>query len=170
MNRAASLLLLMSLLALAVFAPAVSAQGNGRVGIVHTPPASPVPGQQIALLAVLENATSAVVLWNNGSLPKASALPMTNLSQAQAGGWAYEAWLPAQPDGAQVTYSITATGPAGTDTMNYTLSVAAPSPQGMTPANQDAWNLTMAAVLSMAASTVVAVYYFTSLRLRREPR
>lgn len=168
MSRAAFLFVLASLLALGAATPLATALGSGPVGIVHTPPTSAVPGQQINLLAVLKNATSAIVLWNNGSLPKAVTIPMTNLSQPQNGGWVYEAWLPAQPDGTQVTYSITATGPAGTKTQSYTLSVASPSSQGLTQADQDRWTLTIAASLSMAASTVAAIYYYTFLRLRRE--
>jgi hypothetical protein len=167
MSRA-SLVLILGLLLLGSVAPLAAAAGAGPVGIAHTPPTSTLPGQQIDLRATLTNATSASVLWNNGSLAKAATLPMTNTSQPQAGGWVYEAWLPAQADGTQVTYSIAATGPAGTKTQSYSLTVAAPSSNGITPADQNAWTLTMAATFSMAASTVVAIYYYVGLRLRRE--
>lgn len=168
MSRGAFLCVLGAFLAMAVVAPLATAQSAGSVGIVHTPPASPLPRLQIDLTAILKNATSAVVLWNNGSMSKAATVPMTNLSRRQDGGWVYEAWLPAQPDGTEVSYTITATGPAGTKSLNFTLSVSLPSPQGLTQADQDTWILTMAASLSMAASTVAAVYYYISLRLRRE--
>ncbi len=166
MTRAAVLAVLGSLLLLVSLAP-LAAAAAGPVSIAHTPPTA-LPGQQIDLQAVLTNATSAVVLWNNGSMAQAASVPMTNLSQPKGGGWAYEAWLPAQADGTQVKYSITATGPGGTKTMSYVLTVSVPPPTGMTPANVNAWLVTMAAVFSMAASMVVAIYYYIGLRLRRE--
>ncbi len=167
MSRA-SLVIVLGLFLLGISAPLVAAAGVGRVGIAHTPPTAAVPGQQIDLRATLTNATSAVVTWNNGSLAKAATIPMTNTSQAQGAGWVYEAWLPAQPDGTQVTYSIAATGPAGTKTQAFSLTVAAPSTQGMTQADRDAWTLTIAATVSMAASTVLAIYHYVGVRLRRE--
>ena len=168
MSRAPILAILLVVLS-ALGMPVVAAAA-GPVRIVYTPPTSAAPNQQIDVVAVLVNATSAVVLWNNGSLKQAASLPMTNVSRRQGGGWAYEAWLPAQPDGATVTYSITATGPAGSSSQSYTLAVAAPSSQGFTAADQPAWLLTMVAVVSMAASALVAIFYYTSLRLRREAR
>ncbi|HYM40912.1 MAG TPA: hypothetical protein VEY12_12360 [Thermoplasmata archaeon] len=170
MNRAPFLAVLAILVAAALVPSLSAAASSGSVHIIHTPPSSAAPGRQIEIDAVLVNATSAIVLWNNGSLAKPATVPMTNLSRAQGGGWDYEAWLPAQPDGAQVTYSITATGPAGSSAQTYTLAVAAPSSQGFTPADQSAWVWTLAASVSMAASAVVAIFYYTSLRLRREPR
>ena len=170
MNRS-TLLTILAILVAATLAPSLAAAaGAGPVHIIHTPPSSATPGRQIEIDAVLENATSAVVLWNNGSLAAAATVPMTNLSHPQAGGWAYEAWLPAQPDGAQITYSITATGPAGSNAQTYTLSVAAPMAQGFTPADENAWLLTLAASVSMAVSAVVAIFFYASLRLRRERR
>ena len=161
----AVLLLILSAAAIPTFAAAAS-----PVRILHTPPASAAPNQQIDVVAVVVNATSAVVLWNNGTLKQAAAVPMTNLSRSQNGGWAYEAWLPAEPGGTTVTYSITATGPVGSASQSYSLLVAAPTSQGFTAGDQQAWLLTMAAVFSMAASALVAIFYYTSLRLRREAR
>lgn len=168
MNRAAGAMVIGLAVLLAALAPVVAAAPGG-VEIAHTPPDGAPPGQQIDLVAVLRNATSASVAWNNGSLPKPALLPMTNLSRAQGRGWAYEAWLPAQPDGTQVSYSITATGPAGSTTVNYTLLVGTPALTSMTPAAEQAWLLTMAAALSIAVSLVVAIAYYIGLRLRREP-
>ncbi len=168
MNRGAVPVLLAFLVLLVASVPLASA-ASGAVTISHTPPSSATPGQQIDVVAVLTNATSATVHWNNGTLPAAATVPMTNLSQAQAGGWAYEAWLPAQPDGAMVTYSITATGPGGTATQNYSLAVGAGAPTTMTPDLERSWDLTLAAALSVAVSTIAAIYLFVGLRLKREP-
>src|SRR5512136_670268 len=98
MKRAAGFVLIGLVVLLATVVP-FAAEAQGPVHIAHTPPSFAAPGQQIDLLAVLTNASSAVVVWNNGSLAKAATVPMTNLSRAQGDGWVYEAWLPAQPDG-----------------------------------------------------------------------
>src|SRR3990172_7407274 len=86
--------------------PRAGAQAPGEVGIVHPPPASPVPGIQIELTALLRNATSAEVRWNDGSMAGDAIVPMTNLSRSQDGGWLYEAWLPAEPGGAPGAYAL----------------------------------------------------------------
>jgi hypothetical protein len=168
MSRAPFLAILAILLAVALAPSFASAASSSPVHIIHTPPSSAAPNRQIEIDAVLENATSAVILWNNGSLPKPAAVPMTNLSKSQGNGWAYEGWLPAQPDGAVISYSITATGPAGSSVQSYTLSVASPSSSSFTPADQDPWVLTMAASVSMAVCAVVLIFFYSSLRLRRE--
>ena len=160
---------LTSLVLLLVTLVPFAARAQGPVHIAHTPPSFAAPGQQIDLLAVLTNASSAVVVWNNGSLAKAATVPMTNLSRAQGDAWVYEAWLPAQPDGALVEYAITATGPAGPTTQSYTVPVLAPSTTNVTPETEQAWLLTLAAAMSITVSTIVAIYYYVGLRLRREP-
>lgn len=169
MNRAAALALLAVVLLGALAPLPASAAAVGAITIAHTPPDAATPGQQIDLVAVLTNATSARVQWNNGTLAAAATVPMTNLSQPQGGGWVYEAWLPAQPDGASVQYAITAAGPSGTATQSYGLTVGAPAATTLTPALEQAWVLTLAAALAAAVSTIVAIYYYVGLRLRREP-
>ncbi|HLE55175.1 MAG TPA: hypothetical protein VI999_08060 [Thermoplasmata archaeon] len=167
-RRAWRLAILGSLALIAALAPLAGAQAPGEVGIVHTPPASPVPGIQIELTALLRNATSAEVRWNDGSMAGDAIVPMTNLSRSQDGGWLYEAWLPAEPDGTQVTYAINATGPSGMASQSYFVTVGVPTPTGLTDADQQAWIITLAASLTMAASAIVALSWYIGLRLRRE--
>lgn len=145
-----------------------SAQTAAEIEIVHTPPAEALPGLQINLTAVLVNASAASVSWNNGSMASDSLVPMTNTSQPSGGGWIYDAWLPAQTDGVQVSYSINASNGAGNRVMSYFLVVSAPTPQGLTAADQYDWALTVAAMMSMAISTLAVLYWYTGRRLRRE--
>ncbi|MEK6988415.1 MAG: hypothetical protein AABX97_10085 [Candidatus Thermoplasmatota archaeon] len=164
---ALALVVLSTAFALAMAATPAAAQSSLEISIVHTPPAIVLPGLQINLTAVLGNATAASVAWNNGSMASDARVPMTNLSRTQDGGWVYEAWLPAQPDGTQVTYAINASNHAGSRSESYFLTVSAPSASGITEVQQEAWMLTMAASISMAASTVAVLYWYTGRRLRR---
>lgn len=143
-------------------------QAAGAILIVHTPPGTAVPGLQIYLTAVLSDATSGRVAWRNGTMTADALVPMTNLSRPVGGGWEYGAYLPAQPFPTLVTYTITASGPAGSAAQEYTLNVAPPGSSGPTEADQVGWVLTLAAVLSMALSVVTLAYWYTARRLRRE--
>lgn len=145
-----------------------AAQTAGEIEILHTPPAVALPGLQINLTAVLRNATAASVSWNNGSMAQDSLVPMTNTSQASGIGWVYDAWLPAQADGVQVSYAINASNGASYRVMSYFLVVSAPTPQGLTAADQFDWILTVAAMGSMAISTMAVLYWYSGRRLRRE--
>lgn len=119
------------------------------------------------LAAILLNATSASVAWRNGTMIADAAAPMTNLSHPEGGGWAYAAYLPAQPSPTLLTYTITARGPSGSASLAYTLDVGASGPSVLTEADQVAWGLTLASFLAMAASVVTLLYWYTGRRLRR---
>lgn len=156
------------LVAVVLGSSGVSAQSASVIEILHTPPAVALPGLQINLTAVLSNATAASVGWNNGSMAVDSVVPMTNTSEPSGTGWIYDAWLPAQADGVQVSYAINASNGAENLVMSYFLVVSAPTPQGLTALDQYTWVLTVAAMASMAISTMAVLYWYTGRRLRRE--
>lgn len=164
---AASLVAVVCLMIMLLGAGLASAQTPAEILIDHTPPAIVLPGLQINLTAVLTNATAASVSWNNGSMSNDSWVPMSNTSVAQGAGWVYAAWLPAQADGVQVSYTINASSAETTLKESYFLVVASPSLSGLTAADQYSWMLTMAASLSMAISTMAVLYWYASRRLRR---
>lgn len=147
---------------------AAAAPSPSEITIDHAPPSVVLPGLQINLTAVLTNATLAVVTWNNGTLSKDAEVPMTNTSERRGSGWVYEAWLPAQADGVQVSYAINASNGMADKIASYFLVVSAPSPQGLTAADQFQWILTVAASLSMAISTMAVLYWYFGRRLRKE--
>lgn len=155
-------------LAVLLVAPPVRADGVPSISIVHAPPTDAAPGGQIYLTATITNATSASIAWRNDTMTADSVVPMTNLSMANGTGWVYAAYLPAQPVPTQITYSINASNAGGSRIESYFFSVSAPTASGITAAEQDGWILTMAASLSMAVSTVAALYWYTGRRLRRE--
>jgi len=139
------------------------------VAIVHAPPGDAVPGVQVYLTAVLLNATSATVAWRNGTMVADATAPMTNLSRPEGAGWAYAAYLPAQPSPTLLTYTITAVGPSGSASRAYALDVGVSGSSGLTEADQIAWGLTFSSFLAMAASVVTLLYWYTGRRLRRGP-
>lgn len=145
-----------------------AALSSTDIGISHTAPAVVLPGLQINLTAILTNATSASVSWNNGSMAVDGVVPMTNTSVRDGAGWVYDAWLPAQADGVQLSYAINASNGAASNTMSYFLVVSAPTPQGLTEADQVQWILTIAASLTMGISTIAAMYWYMGRRLRKE--
>lgn len=158
-------------LAAAALVPGSSPAGalsTSDIGISHTAPSVVLPGLQINLTAVLTNATAASVSWNNGSMAVDGLVPMTNRSVRAGTGWVYDAWLPAQADGVQVSYAINASNGAVDNAMSYFLVVSAPTPQGLTEADQIQWILTIAASLTMGISTIAVVYWYMGRRLRKE--
>ncbi len=167
MRRAIAFLVLFAAVALAVTTPPTAGQGGDDITIVHSPPSVVAPGTQIYITAILSNATSAVIAWQNTSMDSEVFSPMTNLSLAQSGGWLYAAYLPAQPSPTQVRYAINATGPSGSHLESYFLSVDVPTPEGISEEQQQAWILTMVASLSMATSLIAMMYWYTGRRLRR---
>lgn len=165
---AVALVLVLSLGAILPMAGTAAGQATSEIGIAHTPPTVVLPGLQINLTAVLTNATGASVTWNNGSMAADSLAPMTNTSERSGTGWVYDAWLPAQADGIQVSYSINASNGAASRTASYFLVVSAPTSQGLTATDQVDWILTIAAVASMSISTIAVLYWYMGRRLRRE--
>lgn len=166
----AALLVVVVMAAVPAWSGPTAAAASGTIQIVHTPPSVVLPGLQINLTAVLKNATAASVTWNNGSMATDAVAPMTNTSVSEGGGWVYDAWLPAQPDGVQVSYELDASNGAANVVATFFLTVSAPSPSGLTLADQEQWMLTMAASLAMAISVVAVLYIYTGRRLRREVR
>jgi len=167
-GRALYLILIVTLVAWASGPNLATAQTASEIEIDHTPPAIVLPGLQVNLTAVLTNATEASVTWNNGSMSSDSQVPMTNTSERSGSGWVYGAWLPAESDGVQVSYSINASNSATNKIMSYFLVVSAPSSPGLTGADQDRWMLTMAATMSMGISTLAVLYWYMGRRLRKE--
>lgn len=167
--RRASLLLLsvivLSLLAATSSGPAAAQPGD--VTLVHSPPEGVTPGHQVYLTAVLTNATAASIAWRNDSMTSNAIVPMTNLSKSEGGGWGFAAYLPAQPTPTLVTYTITATGPAGEAQEAFQFVVDVPAAEGLSQEQQMHWILTLVASLSMAASVVAAFYWYIGRRLRR---
>ncbi len=159
-------LLMLTFLSLILSAAAPVAATD--IGLVHTPPADVTPGLQIYLTAVLENATTATVVWRNSTMSEDAVAPMTNLSQPSGTGWIYAAYLPAQPVPTQIRYRINASSPSGFIEESYFFSVDYPSPGGITDEEQVAWMVTVAASLSMIASVIAVLYVYTGRRLRRE--
>lgn len=167
MRRLVLVLVLLATMALVLTHARVAAQDASDITIVHTPPTGVIPGFQIYVTAVLTNATSASVAWQNSSMSADEVAPMTNLSRSEEGGWLYAAYLPAQLSPTQVRYAINASGPSGSRAESYFLSVDVPSSEGITPEGQNVWVLTMAASLSMAVSVIAVMYWYTGRRLRR---
>ncbi len=169
MKRAAWALALLFVFGSLVGGPGpATAQSGSDITIAHTPPTVVLPGLQINLTAVLSNATSGSVKWNNGSMSADALAPMTNTSVQEANGWVYDAWLPAQADGIQVSYAINASNGAAFQIASYFLVVSAPTAQGLTAADQYQWALTVAAIVSMTISTLAVAYWYIGRRLRRE--
>lgn len=165
-SRGVPLLLLSLVVAFASYA--VPVQAASPLAVVHSPPEAVVPGTQIYLTAVLENASSASLAWRNASMAADAVVPMTNLSRASGAGWLYAAYLPAQPAPTQVSYTITARGPAGTTSESFTFAVDWPGASGLTDADQAAWVLTLASSLAVVVCVVTLLYWYTGRRLRRE--
>jgi hypothetical protein len=150
---------------------AVSQSTNGTteaIGISHTPPNGIRPGNQIYLTAVLTNATAATIKWRNSTMTADETVPMTNLSTASGTGWAYAAYLPAQPTSTQVRYSINASNSQTSRSISYFLTVAEPVQSGVTAEQQVTWILTLVAIVTMVSCVVAVAYAFIGRRLRRE--
>jgi len=127
-------------------------------------------GIEVYLTATLTGATAATVEWRNSSMAADAVAPMTNLSQPDAGGWAYAAYIPAQATPTQIRYAVNASNAGGNARESYFFSVSAPTDAGLTPADQDAWVLTMIASLSAVSSTIAVLYMYTGRRIGREGR
>ena len=168
MTRLAALLVLWVAATLAVAASPAAAQPE--ITIVHTPPTDAVLGQQVYIAAILTGATAATVEWRNSSMAADAVAPMTNLSQPDAGGWVYAAYLPAQATPTQIVYAVNASDAGGSARESYFFSVSAPTDAGLTPADQDVWVLTMIASLSAVSSTIAVLYWYTGRRIGREGR
>ncbi len=143
---------------------------SSSVKIAHDPPQGVTPGSQVYISAVLTNATVAEITWRNGTMTADKRVPMTNLSQPDGNGWVYAAYLPAQSSPTQMRYAINASGPQGFRIESYFFTIAEPTKGGVTPEEQEAWILTLAASLAMAVSVVAVQYMYTGRRLRREGR
>ncbi len=150
------------------FAEPTGVLPSTAIGIDPHPPSVVTPGVQIYITATLTNATAATITWRNGTMGSDQLVPMTNLSQPDGGGWTYAAYLPAQASPTQVRGAINASGPAGYRTESYFLTVAYPTSAGITPEQQSAWVLSLAATLAISISTVAVLYWYTGRRLRQE--
>ena len=171
MRRIPALLAMVAMFALLTSTPLhAAAQGTPEISITHTPPPAVTPDHQIYLAAVLTNASSARVSWRNSTMAADGVVPMTNLSRPDGAGWVFAAYLPAQASPTQITYAINASHAGGSRVESYFLSVDVASPPGLTASDQETWILTMAASISMAASTIAVLYWYTGRRLRREGR
>ncbi len=170
MKRLLLIAFALALVALAVAPSPSAAQTGGTIQIRHAPPDGVTPGHQIFLLAFLTSASAGTVSWRNATMTADAVVPMTNLSLANGTGWGFGAYLPAQDSPTQISYTINASNNEGFHTESYFLSVDVAAQGGLTTADQEAWALTVAASLSMAASTIAVLYWYTGRRLRRGVR
>lgn len=126
------------------------------------------PGTQILVYATLWNATSAVVAWKNTSMSADIQIPMTNTTSQVDGGWTYQGLIPWQNTSTNITYSITATGPSGTTTEIFTLTVGLPpSTSGLSTELQATWGATAIAVLVFVGGVIVVLYFIFGQRLKK---
>jgi len=170
-RRVLAPLAIVAVAALLAFTPMhADAQAAPDISITHTPPSAVTPDHQIYLTAVLANATSGSVTWRNGTMAADGVVPMTNLSRPDGTGWVFATYLPAQTSPTQITYAINASNADGSRIESYFLSVDVASGSGLTASDQETWALTLGASISMAASTIAVLYWYTGRRLRREGR
>jgi hypothetical protein len=140
----------------------------GRPEIDHQPPTEVRPGAQIAISAILVNATSADLTWKSTSMASPLTVSMTNTSTPSGRGWVYTATIPAQPGPTRIDYAINATGSGGSFESTYTVSVTEPTTtQGFTQDEQIAWLLTLAAVMTIVAGIIAVSYMVFKQRLKK---
>lgn len=147
----------------------VRTPGVGEPSIDHQPPQNIRPRTQILINATIVNATSAILSWKNETMTTSLDITMTNTSTPQGDGWLYSAIIPAQDTATQISYSINATGPAGSVQATYSLAVTeVPHPTGVTSEQQLVWIMTVVATVLVTIAIIAIVFAMFSQRLKTE--